>query len=73
MKEQVIKVLEDISLLLRRDGGDVKFVDLDDNGVVKVRLLGACGDCPYAEQTLKSIVERRLKYEIPEITEVISV
>jgi Fe-S cluster biogenesis protein NfuA len=59
--------------MLQADGGDVQLVDVDDNGVVKVRLKGACGGCPMATVTLKMGIERSLKKEIPEVTEVVEV
>jgi Fe-S cluster biogenesis protein NfuA len=71
-KETVNKVLEKIRPSLRADGGDVELVDVDD-GVVKVRLTGACGGCPMSQMTLKMGIERLLKQEIPEVKEVVSV
>ena len=55
------------------DGGDIRFVELTDDMVVKVELLGACGSCPYSIQTLKNGVEQAVKKQIPEIKEVVSV
>ena len=55
------------------DGGDIRFVELTDDMVVKVELLGACGSCPYSIQTLKNGVEQAVKKQIPEIKEVISI
>ena len=72
MNEKVEKVLEKIRPSLRADGGDVELVDVED-GVVKVRLTGACGGCPMSQMTLKMGIERILKKDIPEIKEVISV
>jgi len=72
MKERVEKVLEKIRPLLQRDGGDIQLVDVVD-GVVKVKLQGACGSCPMSMMTLKMGVEKQLKQEIPEIKEVVSV
>jgi Fe-S cluster biogenesis protein NfuA len=54
------------------DGGDIKFVELTDDMVVKVELLGACGSCPYSLQTLKNGVEQAVKKQIPEVKEVAS-
>jgi Fe-S cluster biogenesis protein NfuA len=59
--------------VLQRDGGDVELVDVDENGLVKVRLKGACGGCAMAMVTLKMGIERALKKEIPEVTEVVAV
>ena len=69
MKERVEKVLDDIRPALRADGGDVNLVSVED-GVVKVRLLGACGGCPMSAMTLKNGIERALKAQIPEIKSV---
>jgi len=72
MKERVEQVLEKIRPLLQRDGGDIQLVDVTD-GVVKVKLQGACGSCPMSTMTLKMGVEKQLKQEIPEVKEVVSV
>ncbi|HPZ53971.1 MAG: NifU family protein [Bacillota bacterium] len=69
MKEQVKAVLEKIRPSLQADGGDVELVDVVD-GVVKVRLQGACAGCPMSQLTLKNGVERILKQEIPDVKEV---
>lgn len=70
MKERVQSVLDMVRPRLQADGGDVELLSVDD-GVVKVRLLGACGGCPMATMTLKQGIERTLKAEIPEVKEVI--
>ncbi|HHY69945.1 MAG TPA: NifU family protein [Bacillota bacterium] len=70
MKEKVQEVLEKIRPSLQFDGGDVELVDVTEDGIVKVRLTGACGSCPFATMTLKAGIERILKQEIPEIKEV---
>ncbi|NLL19157.1 MAG: NifU family protein [Clostridia bacterium] len=70
MKERVQKVLDMVRPRLQADGGDVELISVDD-GVVKVRLTGACGGCPMATMTLKQGIERVLKSEIPEIKEVV--
>jgi len=67
--EKVKAVLENIRPALQRDGGDVELVDIVD-GVVRVRLKGACGACPMSTMTLKQGIERYLKQQIPEITSV---
>lgn len=72
MKEKVDKVLDKIRPSLMADGGNVELVDVED-GVVKVRLTGACGGCPMSQMTLKMGIERLLKQEIPEIQEVVAV
>jgi Fe-S cluster biogenesis protein NfuA len=58
---------------LQADGGDVEFVDVDENGVVKLRLTGACGGCPMSQMTLKMGIEKILKQNVPEIDRVESV
>jgi Fe-S cluster biogenesis protein NfuA len=72
MREKVEKALDKIRPALMADGGNVELVDVDD-GVVKVKLTGACGGCPMSQMTLKMGIERVLKQEIPEIKEVESV
>ena len=72
MKEQVEKVIERIRPSLQADGGDVELVDVEE-GVVKVRLQGACSGCPMSQMTLKQGIERMLKEEIPEVKSVESV
>jgi len=66
-------VLARVRPTLQADGGDVELVDVSDDGVVKLKLKGACGSCPMATMTLQNVIERTLKKEIPEVTEVISV
>ncbi len=72
MKEKIEAVLEQIRPALRADGGDVELVDVND-GVVSVRLKGACGCCPMATVTLKMGIEQALKEKVPEVKEVVSV
>ena len=72
MKEKVIEALSEIRPVLQADGGDVELVDID-NGVVKVRLKGACGSCPMATMTLKNGIEWLLKERVPDIKEIVSV
>ena len=67
MREKVEKVLEAVRPFLQADGGDVELVDVTDDGIVKVRLTGACGSCPMSTMTLKMGVEKKLKEEIPEV------
>jgi len=69
MKEQVQEVLDRIRPSLQADGGDVELVDVAD-GVVKVRLQGACAGCPMSQMTLKNGIERILKQEVPEVKSV---
>ncbi|KHO62881.1 Fe-S cluster biogenesis protein NfuA, 4Fe-4S-binding domain [Thermoanaerobacter uzonensis DSM 18761] len=73
MRERVEEVLELLRPSLQADGGDVELIDVTDDGIVKVRLTGACGGCPFATLTLKEGIERAIKEEIPEVREVIAV
>ncbi len=72
LKSRVQAALEEVRPALRMDGGDVELVDVA-NGVVSVRLLGACGGCPMATMTLVGFVEERLKGRIPEVRQVVNV
>jgi Fe-S cluster biogenesis protein NfuA len=72
MNENVEKILEQIRPSLQADGGDVELVGVKD-GIVSVRLTGACGGCPMATITLKAGIERILKSKLPEVKEVVSV
>lgn len=69
IKEQVQEVLDKLRPFLLRDGGDCDLVDVED-GVVKLRLLGACGSCPSSTITLKAGIERALLEEVPGVVEV---
>jgi len=73
MREKVEEALKLIRPGLQADGGDVELVEVTEEGVVKVRLKGACGSCPMSQITLKQGIERRLKASIPEVTSVESV
>ncbi|MCD6412581.1 MAG: NifU family protein [Elusimicrobia bacterium] len=70
MEEKIKAVLEKIRPSLQAHGGDVEFVSVSEDGVVKVRLTGACGGCPMSQMTLTMGVERALKAEIPEVKKV---
>lgn len=72
MKDKVQAVLDNIRPNLRADGGDVELVDVKD-GVVSVRLKGACAGCPMSTMTLKNGIERLLKQELSDVKEVIAV
>jgi Fe-S cluster biogenesis protein NfuA len=72
MKEKVEAALEQIRPSLQADGGDVELVSVDD-GVVSLRLTGACGGCPMSAMTLKMGIERVLRGQIPEVKEVVAV
>jgi Fe-S cluster biogenesis protein NfuA len=66
MRENVEKALQKIRPALQADGGDIELIDVRD-GVVRVKLTGACGDCPMSQMTLKQGVERVLREEVPEV------
>ncbi|MCQ2009383.1 MAG: NifU family protein [Sporolactobacillus sp.] len=68
MYNQVEEVLEKLRPYLLRDGGDVELLDVE-NGIVRVRLLGACGNCPSSTLTLKAGIERALVENVPGIKE----
>lgn len=72
-REQIEQVLNEIRPHLQADCGDVHFIALDDDGTVRLRLVGACGACPMSQMTMKAGIERRLKEKIPGIKEVINV
>ena len=72
MRDKVETVLDKVRPALQADGGDVELVDVSDDGLVKVRLTGACGGCPMSQMTLKMGIENVLKREIPEVKEVVS-
>ena len=67
MKEQVEEALNDIRPQLQADGGDIELVEVTADGIVKVRLVGACSGCPGAAMTLQLGVERAVKARVPEI------
>ncbi|TET16815.1 MAG: NifU family protein [Dehalococcoidia bacterium] len=71
MREKVEAVLAQIRPALQSDGGDVELVDVS-QGVVRLKLTGACGGCPMATMTLRHGIERVLKEQIPEVKEVIA-
>ncbi|MBW2111436.1 MAG: NifU family protein, partial [Deltaproteobacteria bacterium] len=61
MKENVENALQKVRPSLQADGGDVRLVDVDEDGLVKVKLMGACGGCPMSQMTLKMGIEKILK------------
>jgi len=73
MKEEVKKAIQDIRPGLQADGGDVELVDVTDDGVVKVKLLGACHGCPMSQMTLKMGIEKHLQKIVPGVKSVVSV
>ena len=68
MIEKVEKALSKVRPSLQADGGDVELVEVNDDGVVKVKLTGACAGCPMSQMTLKMGIERILKKEVPGVT-----
>ncbi len=70
MKEEVEKALSDIRPALQADGGDIELVDVTDDGVVQVRLMGHCAGCPMSQMTLTHGVERHLKNVVPGVARV---
>ena len=73
MEQKIKAALAQIRPYLQRDGGDIEFVELTEDNVVKVRLQGHCAGCPGAQMTIKGVVERLLKESYPEIQGVESV
>ncbi len=73
LKEKVETALNKVRPSLQADGGDVQLIDVDEKGVVKVKLTGACKGCPMSQLTLKNGIEKFLKVEVPEVTTVESV
>ena len=73
LKDKVTKMLDVVRPRLQADGGDVELVAVEDNGLVKVRLKGACHGCPHAQITIKQGIEKYLKEQIPEVVAVESV
>jgi Fe-S cluster biogenesis protein NfuA len=71
MQEQILEVLDSIRPALRSDGGDVEFIDFDEAaGILQLRFLGACGECPISEVTLRQGIERRILTAVPQVREV---
>ena len=73
MKEEVQKAINIVRPNLQVDGGDVELVDVSADGVVKVKLTGACHGCPMSQMTLKMGIEKIIKQQVPGVKEVISV
>lgn len=73
LKDKVQSALEKVRPSLQADGGDVELIDVDDKGTVKVKLQGACAGCPMSQMTLKMGIEKILKQNVPEVTNVESV
>ena len=73
MREEVMKSLQKVRPILQRDGGDVELVEVTDEGVVKVKMQGACGGCPGAMMTIKMVIEQTLVNDVPGVKEVVGV
>lgn len=72
MRDRVEAALNKVRPKLQADGGDVKLIDVTSDGIVKVKLTGACGGCPMSQTTLKMSIEKVIKQEVPEVKEVIA-
>lgn len=70
LETKVLNVLNQVRPYLQQDGGDLEFVELTDDNIVKVKLQGACGSCPYSRLTLKNGIEEAMKKALPEIVSV---
>lgn len=73
MKEEVQKAIDTIRPSLQADGGDVELVDVSEDGIVKVKLTGACRGCPMSQMTLKMGIEKVIKQQVPNVKEIIAV
>ncbi len=73
LKERVEAALEKVRPVLQADGGNVKLVEVTPDGIVKVKLTGACYGCPMSQMTLKMGIGRMLKKEVPEVKDVVEV
>ncbi len=72
IKENIVNSLDKLRVHLQKDGGDVEFVDYDE-GILKVRLMGACRGCPYSQMTLAQGIKRNLQQDFPELLDVVNV
>lgn len=73
-RQKIEDVLESVRPALRSDGGDVEFIDFDDDeGIVQLRLVGACGSCPVSMLTLKQGIERRIMMAVPEVRGILAI
>lgn len=70
LKQKVLDALESVRPYLKADGGDVELVDIKKDGIVEVRLTGACVGCPMSQMTLRAGIERALMRDVPEIKRV---
>ena len=73
MREKIEAALNKVRPGLQADGGNVELIDVTEDGIVKVKMTGACGGCPMSQMTLKMGIEKAIKEEVPEVKEVIAV
>jgi len=74
VREKVEKAIDSIRGYLQADGGDVELVDVvEDEGIVRVRLTGACGSCPMSQMTLQMGIERVIRQQVPEVKRIVAV
>jgi len=73
MKEEVQKAIDTIRPSLQADGGDVELVDVSEDGIVKLKLTGACRGCPMSQMTLKMGIEKVIKQKVPGVKEIVAV
>jgi Fe-S cluster biogenesis protein NfuA len=73
LNEKVLRAIQDVRPSLQADGGDIELVSVSDDGIVNVKLTGACDSCPMSTMTLKMGVENYLKKTVPEVKEVVQV
>ncbi len=73
LREKIEGALNKVRPALQADGGDVELIDVDEDGVVKIKLQGACAGCPMSQMTLKMGIEKILKQNVPEVDRVESV
>jgi len=73
MKDEVKKAIELVRPSLQADGGDVELVDVSEDGIVKLKLTGACHGCPMSQMTLKMGIEKLIKSKVPSVKEVVAV
>lgn len=67
LQDKILKALDEIRPALQKDGGDVEFIDVDQDNIVTVRLTGACQNCPMSQVTLKEGIEKFVKSEVPAV------
>ena len=73
MREKIEQALEKVRPMLKADGGSVELVEVSQDGIVKIKLTGACGSCPFSSMTLKNGIERLIRQDVPQVKQVIAV